>query len=190
MRTDSYAIGPRERAGELRLDTDVIHDEKLRALFDYWQRKRGDREMPARGDIDPVEIPPLLPILGLVDVLDGGARFRYRLMGTELVQIDGRDYTGRFLDEVLPEGDYADYVIGLFRETATERRPLYSESDFVGDRRVERKVRRLLMPLSDDGQVVDMIFGGQVTVAMGGGAEPLGIRGAGPFHETVRQRLG
>jgi hypothetical protein len=171
------------------LSANVIRDERLRALFDYWQGKRGDREMPARGDIDPVEIPSLLPIVGLVDVLDGGARFRYRLMGTELAQMDGHDPTGRFLDEALPDGKYADYVIGLFREVAVERRPLYGESDFLGRDGVERQVRRLLMPLSDDGQVVDMIFGGQVSIAMGPGTGPPGSGMAGPFHEVVRERL-
>ncbi len=167
----------------------AITDARLRALFGYWREKRGDRAMPVRADLDPLEIPTLLPIVWLVDVLDGGARFRYRLMGTEIVDVDGHDPTGRFLDEVLPDSDYADYWVGLFREVTRERRPLYGESDFRGRGRIERRVRHLLMPLSRDGRAVDMIFGGQVTAAFGRGAQAPGSEGAGPFHEIVRELL-
>lgn len=167
----------------------AIADARLRALFGYWREKRGDRAMPARDDLDPLEIPTLLPIVGLVDVLDDGARFRYRLIGTEIVDVAGHDPTGRFLDEVLPDSGYAEYLIGLFREVARERRPLYGESDFRGPGRIEHRVRRLLMPLSRDGRAVDMIFGGQVTAASGLGAQAPGSAGAGPFHEIVRVLL-
>ncbi len=167
----------------------AIADVRLRALFDYWREKRGDGAMPARADLDPLEIPTLLPIIGLVDVLDGGARFRYRLIGTEIVDVDGYDPTGRFLDEVLPDSGYADYLIGLFREVTRERRPLYGESDFRGPGRIERRLRHLLMPLSCDGRAVDMIFGGQVAVASGRGAQIPGSEDASPFHETDRVLL-
>ncbi len=167
----------------------AIADARLRALFGYWREKRGDRAMPARADLDPLEIPTLLPIVGLVDVLDGGARFRFRLMGTEIVDVDGHDPTGRFLDEVLPDSGYADYWIGLFREVTRERRPLYGESDVRGRGRIERRVRRLLMPLSCDGRAVDMIFCGQVAAASGRGTQSPRSEGAGPFHGTVRVLL-
>ncbi len=164
----------------------IIADARLRALFGYWREKRGDRAMPARADLDPLEIPTLLPIVGLVDVLDGGARFRYRLVGTEMVDVSGHDPTGRFLDEALPDSGYADYLIDMFREVTRERRPLYGESDFRGQGRIECRVRRLLMPLSRDGRAVDMIFAGQVTVASERGAQAPGDEGTGPFNEIVR----
>ncbi|MCH8038077.1 MAG: hypothetical protein IIC53_13295 [Proteobacteria bacterium] len=90
-------------------------------------------------------------------------------------------------NEVLPDSGYADYLIGLFREVARERRPLYGESDFRGQGHIEHRVRRLLMPLSRDGRAVDMIFGGQV--ASGPGARAPDNEGAGPFHEIVRVLL-
>ncbi len=167
----------------------AIADARLRALFGYWREKRGPGARPARADLDPLEIPTLLPIVGLIDVLDGGARFRYRLMGTEIVDMDGHDPTGRFLDEVLPDSGYADYLIGLLREVTRERRPLYGESDFRGQDRIQRRVRRLFMPLSGDGRAVDMIFGGQVAAASGRGAQTPGSEGAGPLHEIVRVLL-
>jgi hypothetical protein len=38
-----------------------------RDLYAYWFSKRGSRSMPARGDVNPVDIPLLLPYLILVE---------------------------------------------------------------------------------------------------------------------------
>src|SRR5215510_5770444 len=40
------------------------------AMYEYWREKRGARSMPARSDIDPIDMPPrLLPFINLVDVV-------------------------------------------------------------------------------------------------------------------------
>ncbi len=164
----------------------AIGDARLRALHHYWRHKRGKRAMPARADIDPVEIPALLPIVGLVDVVDGGERFRYRLVGTEIVAASGCDSTGRHLDEVLSDGAYGEYVIGLFREMIERRRALYSETEWPGEGLVKHRVRRLLLPLSANGEAVDMVFSGQVAVGAGQGAKSAAGAGGGPFSEVTR----
>ena len=35
----------------------------------YWLEKKGDRPMPGRRDLDPIEMPGLLPHVILLDVL-------------------------------------------------------------------------------------------------------------------------
>ena len=57
----------------------IALNEKLSALLDYWRSKCRARAMPARADIDPAEIPRLLPYLMLLDMPKG--RLRYRLAG-------------------------------------------------------------------------------------------------------------
>src|SRR5579883_2212719 len=69
-----------------------------RDLYRYWQDKRGNRAMPSRADLDPVDIPWLLPHLSLVHKVSG--RLYYRLVGTAIVQQHGRDLTGE------PVGSY------------------------------------------------------------------------------------
>jgi hypothetical protein len=72
-------------------------DPVLGPVLAYGVRKRGFRSMPRKCDIDATEIPPrLLPNLQLIDVIDGGARFRYRLVGTASVEAFGDDYTGKY----------------------------------------------------------------------------------------------
>ena len=89
--------------------------------------------MPRRADIDPGEIPRLLPDLMLVDLLPDG-RYRCRLIGTANADAHGINATGRYLDEVLPGPEYRGHVIGLYDESVRARRPLYSESLFISPR--------------------------------------------------------
>jgi hypothetical protein len=49
--------------------------------------------MPRRADLDPTEIPKLLPDVMLVDVLPSG-RYRYRLIGTGNARAHGVNATG------------------------------------------------------------------------------------------------
>src|SRR5947207_13056937 len=59
-----------------------IGDERLQRLYAYWRHKAADRSLPSRADLDPVEIPKLLPHIMLIDVLPSGG-YHYRLIGTE-----------------------------------------------------------------------------------------------------------
>jgi hypothetical protein len=144
-------------------DASPIADGRLRQAHDYWRRKAAPRAMPRRADIDPTEIPKLLPDIMLVDVLPKG-RYRYRLIGTENTQAHGINATGRYLDEVLPGPAYKEHVIALYDECVRARRALYSECLFMsrGQRAPERRTKVLFMPLSEDGESVNMVFVMQV----------------------------
>ena len=134
---------------------------KLAAILAYW-RNLVPAGLPGRQHIDPITIGTgLLPHIFLTDVLDGGARFRLRLIGTHIVSHAGTDDTGQELDAtVVPR--LRDTIIGHYRLVALERRPLCHRSEFVGqDKRVYR-YDRLLLPMAADGETVDMIFGGAV----------------------------
>jgi hypothetical protein len=134
-------------------------DARLEQAYLYWCGKAGGRRMPQRADIEPTEIPRLLPDVMLVDVLPEG-RYRYRLIGTENALAQGVNATGRYLDEVLPGSEYRAHVLALYDECVRERRPLYSECLFLSPRgdAPERHTKVLFMPLSNDGDRVNMVF--------------------------------
>jgi hypothetical protein len=140
-----------------------ITDPRLSQAHDYWRGKLARRAMPRRADIDPTEIPKLLPDVMLVDVLPQG-RYRYRLIGTENTVAHGMNATGRYLDEVLPGPEYKTHVIALYDECVGTRRALYSECLFMapGRRAPERHTKVLFMPLAEDGEAVNMVFVMQV----------------------------
>jgi hypothetical protein len=134
-------------------------DPRLEQAYLYWLGKAAGRALPSRADIDPTEIPKLLPDVMLVERLDNG-RYRYRLIGTENARAHGVNATGRFLDEVLPGPDYGAHVIGLYEKSVRQRRALYSECLFFSPSRhqPERHTKVLFMPLSNDGATVNMVF--------------------------------
>lgn len=150
----------RERADTA--DASPIGDWRLRDALDYWRRQAAGRKMPPRGDIDPIDIPKLLPDVMLVDVLPGG-RYRYRLIGTGNALEHGINATGRYLDEVLPGPEYKAHVLALYDKCVGARRPLYSECLFMArPRRPERHTKVLFLPLSEDGETVNMVMVVQV----------------------------
>jgi hypothetical protein len=134
----------------------------LAALYDYWWRKRRSSPVPDRRDIDPLEIgPSLLPHLGLLEIEDGAARVRYRLLGTALVERFGRDPTGLYLHDVM-SGTYLEFIQSLCRDVYVHRCPVYAESLFRWDVDGHMHARRLYLPLTDGGSEVAIALIGQV----------------------------
>jgi len=151
-------------------------DPILLALFRYWRRKRGERAMLSRADIDPTEIDPqVLPHIVITEVVEssGLRRFRFRLSGTAMKDSVGLDLTGRFVDEFNPNRRYAAYIEGLYGTAIETRRPVFSSSMAVESRLyASRTTRRLMCPLSHDGARVDMFLTGQTFQAIGDGPAP------------------
>jgi hypothetical protein len=114
--------------------------------------------MPARSDIDPLDLKGVLGWILLIDVEWTPLRFRFRLIGQEIVAIRGQDHTGRYIDEAVSSSN--DIVLRFNARVATE--PcigFHCALDTMRDARVGW-VSRLSLPLSSDQQRVDMIVGG------------------------------
>lgn len=140
-----------------------ISHPQLSQLFRYWDRKRGSREMPSRADVRPEELGGLLGNLFMVDVVrDGGntARFRYRLVGTALNAIMDQEMTGRFIDEM--PFLYRKFALPAYREILRARRPTYKETNAFEGWLVIR-YKRLMLPLSSNGDDIDIVLGGIYT---------------------------
>lgn len=172
MGVDQGSTGKVDRAPERRLPTgvacgDVITDARLETLYRYWLERRGARAMPRRADIDPVAIPAAIwPHVMILEVIREGVkiRFRYRRAGAVFWRADGAEPTGRFIEEVLPmTAGYLDYVVAIYTEMIEAGRPMYSENFFTRDgQSVPMRTRRVSLPLSNDGAVVDTILAGHV----------------------------
>jgi hypothetical protein len=163
---------------------------RLTQAYQYWRGKAAGRILPSRADIDPTEIPKLLPDVMLVERLDDG-RYRYRLIGTENARAHGFDATGRYLDEVLLGPDYRAHVLGLYDECVRERRALYSECLFFppGLYDPERHTKVLFMPLSADGDSVNMVFVIQVFAYIDRAIRERHFVDAQPYKETTHVLL-
>lgn len=131
----------------------------LRELFEYWSERRGERRMPARSDIDPADIPKLLPHLLLADVDDQTSDVRFRLVGTELVESFGGEFTGQHLSQ-LDYGNEAEAVAESYARAINTGEPQFKISHFWTRDFRPRRIQQLLLPLSDDGEHVSMILAG------------------------------
>lgn len=148
-------------AGRQGCVSDAIGDTGLAFLYQYWCSKKRDHLLPCRADIDPTEIPGRLwPSLMLLDVVGEGeaVRFRYRLVGTAFTYAFARDPTHEFVDEALPtRAGYRDYIVKICRDLVTLRKAIYTENLFALDGQpVPMVTKRLSLPLSSDGETVDM----------------------------------
>src|SRR5262245_35504214 len=91
----------------------AISDPRLLTGLEYWQAKAGAGGIMRRADLDPVEIPQLLPHAMLVEVLACG-RYRYRLIGTEIARAQGINATGCYVDEVVKGPEYKDHIVRTY----------------------------------------------------------------------------
>ncbi|HUC61454.1 MAG TPA: PAS domain-containing protein [Alphaproteobacteria bacterium] len=143
----------------------AIADPILQAIYDYWASKRAPGAIPSRAAIDPVELPlKTWPYIMLIDVIEdeGRIRYRYRRVGGDFDTTFGWDPTGRYFDEVLPNRNaYLEYVARLYSQVVFGKLGLYSETIFKSaDVSVPLHIRRLTLPLAQDGRKVDMILAG------------------------------
>jgi hypothetical protein len=127
----------------------------IRQVLEYWEQKCAGRRMPSRADIDPLDLPHLLPRVTLVDVVDDERRYVYRLAGTKEVEIRGFDPTGKSVLEAF-FANSAEEALANYDTVCATRAPLYVVDPFqTGDRFVSEE--DLFLPLSNDGETVNMI---------------------------------
>ncbi len=135
--------------------------QSLMDLYAYWLSKKGPRRAPPRSAIRPEEIVKLLPSIALLDVVGDPPRFRFRLFGTGLVDAYGQDLTNKFVDEIDVGGKVPPEILARATKVVREfcinsGRSRYTKK---GDRR-HIEYERILLPLSEDGETVNMILCG------------------------------
>jgi len=135
-------------------------DERLLIGLEYWRaRHHADGRIPGRGDIDPIDMRRILAGVCLYDVQADLLRFRYRLVGTEVVERLERDYTGHWLDEVhssfLSSAAFSDFAGVASRDVPFA---YYRGTPLFHSNRKFVTLERLLLPLSRDGITVDMLW--------------------------------
>ena len=139
--------------------------EPLRRLLQYWRSKCVGDRLPGRPDIDPVALAFILPNLFIMDVHadeEPQRRFRFRLFGTELVRVHGRDLTGRTFHESL-EPAPADGAVRHAMRVVAERIPLFVAGKMSYLQHKEwLNFENCMLPLQDESGGVSMILGATI----------------------------
>ena len=137
---------------------DRFHEEQLgemlRVAFRHWDAVRGDRVMPERRDIDPLELRRTLPRTWIYEREDN-MDFRCRLAGEEINTAYGRPIQNRLARDVI--GPKFDEVVRPRWDYALDRGALYhgfSKSSAAGP-----TIERLCVPLADKDGRPRFVFG-------------------------------
>lgn len=132
----------------------------LLRLADYWRGKCAGDALPGRAAIDLTEIIVHLPWLFMAEVCDGGADYRYRLIGTSIVKANDSDATGRSFRELYTDPAALDGARLGFDRACDTRAPVYIRGralwrpDWAYDR-----FEAVLLPLASDGNTIDAVLG-------------------------------
>ncbi len=133
-----------------------IPDNHLRELFNYWQSKKAGRTMPSRSDIRPEEIHRLLSHVVLIDVEPEPLRFRARLVGSDVVNVIGRDFTGMYFDS-FPN---IDKLLGRLKRVLDSRRPYLVRDHVQWPAKSFMEYQALALPLSENDRDINIIMYG------------------------------
>lgn len=156
------------------MDTPMLElkHPKLRSLLSYWHAKRGDRDVPTRTAIDPLEMSEWLGNVLLIDVTPDG-EFRYRLYGTGFVVEFGKEMTGRSIEDLPP--DQQKLIRDEYRAACATGLP--SARTYTAEFDIATLIRRpsdgtkiatwerLVLPMSRAGDAIDMLMVGAYDLA-------------------------
>jgi len=148
---------------------DAVSDA-LAQVHAYWRALGRGRIGPARAEIAPQGLRGLTARVWMMDALDGGADFRFRFAGDRIIEFMGRRYAGELLSAYRGR-PFFDGMHALLAACMRERRAMALgpiPSMLEGREYLEFEV--LVMPLSDDGTSVNIVFGAMETWPLGANA--------------------
>ncbi|WP_374303259.1 PAS domain-containing protein [Ferrovibrio sp.] len=134
----------------------------LQQGYRYWDAKRAGKRMPSRADIDPIEMPALLPHVVLLEVLrdvepDWPLDFRYRLMGSAVEAHLTMRYGGLRMSQI-PHQKPPSRMWENFSMVVQSGKPLITQVPYIGPHKDFLAAQDLITPLSHDGKNVDMLL--------------------------------
>lgn len=105
---------------------------QARALFGYWRSLATPPALPARTQIAMDELARLgcLDSVFIVEPIDGGRDWKYRLLGTRIVDLYGAEVTNIPFRDHMTSAE-ADEAIALSNSVRESRAPLFLRARFV-----------------------------------------------------------
>ncbi len=127
----------------------------------YWAGLSSEESFVAAKEIDPLDMWPALGFVMLVDVVDDGADFRFRVYGSAIAQSVELDVTGKLMSEVPWKGVVMDFFYAVYRAVLIRPEPLYTEHEPPTTIGV-KLWHRLMLPLMDEDRKVCRVLVGNV----------------------------
>jgi hypothetical protein len=117
----------------------------------YWQSlQRGESNMPFSDDVDPSKVPELEDQMMLIGAFERPDRFRFEMVGVQIVRHYGEPLNGRFTDEIEQRAPL-DSLTQQCAATVALREQTYFRAETSG---LKTGYARLLLPTWGDGHVL------------------------------------
>jgi hypothetical protein len=126
-------------------------------LARYCAALAGPADMPNRRDFRPADVAWLLGRIYLIDVLDSGVDYCFRLFGTFWEKMYGTDLTGKLLSEIEATGNLTA-LRGDYDKVVAARTPFFHPGKLVWPNQISINYERLLVPFSGDDSQVSLIL--------------------------------
>ena len=139
-----------------RIEIEEIFDQEILHILVYWHTKRSSKIMPARSDINPLDMGRYLSKIMLIDVLPEYPHFRYRVFGTRIAEWVKFDATGKTVESINPRR-YRKMLFATYMECVGARQPIVHRIKWDNDD-FPHRYKRVILPLSSDGKHVDMLL--------------------------------
>ncbi|HEX2116684.1 MAG TPA: PAS domain-containing protein [Alphaproteobacteria bacterium] len=139
----------------------------IAALLDYWSSLLDGAALPPADRIDPLRMRRALGYVLLIDVVDDGRDFRYRLFGSAVAAVSGFDMTGKLLSEHGASAYLREFSLALYRAAMQRRESVfctYAPSGTV----TTVCWQRLALPLTDQSGAVTRFLAGSVPIGRNG----------------------
>jgi hypothetical protein len=152
---------------------EALAAQQLRFLLRYWEDLRGAQQMPAYRDIDAVAMRPALGYVHLLDAVEGGRDFRYRVFGSIVAAVSDFDMTGHLASTLKASSYVGEFGLASLRAVVARREPLFTVHGPPAAV-YTATWHRLILPLADDQGDVARVLVGMVPMAHDG--RPVALR--------------
>lgn len=138
-----------------------------RFLLRYWSDLAGTRPMPPAREVDAMEMRPALGYVNLLDVVDSGRDFRYRVFGSIVAAVSGFDMTGQMASELRASAYVVEFGLAVFRAALRRGEPLFTEHGPPATVYTSTW-HRLVLPLANAEGAIARLLVGAVPIAHDG----------------------
>ena len=141
-----------------RLEFSQLDSPRIHRFHEYWRTKfSAGHAVPLRAGVDPTELRDLLPNIVIIEVERAPMRFRYRLVGTRVVDFNKLDFTGSYLGTI--GWDEEQQIVDACTDVVASRQPLSGFYTWTLKTGAVGKCEFGIFPFSHDGEAVAQIFG-------------------------------
>lgn len=132
-----------------------LSSDAMREMHAFWLSHRNGDNIPHADVIDPLALPRgALPWIVLTDVEHHPLRFKFRLVGTQIVESEGQNFAGYYADEM----PGMETQIRRFSWCVENRRPYFATSRLTFSPMDYKSYDVLGLPFADAGGRVTRIL--------------------------------